>query len=506
MFLIVTGCAHVPPEVSQDKPKQSGPYLTVMLARDAENRGNWKEALQLYATIDDPFTWLAQARIHFILNQSERALDFVDRLIDNGTYADEALELRTKIYARKGNWDQAIADTEVLVNKYPDNPQIKLFLANLKIVVSDFAGAREILEGLLGSPDDSMILYTLSKACFGAKDFDCAKEALEDVIEIRPNFQQAYFDLGKIHELMGDKKQAEEVYLYLLEGDPSSSDALIALSELYVSQSRYADAISILERLRKINPNVQITRKLIMLKLQEGLFDEALTDLNQIEEKTDEDLYYLAIAYAKLDNFESSLEALEAIPMNSPLGCEAAVLKSTILKDMGNTSEALEVLSAAWEYSSERKNCSEVGYQLATELDNAGRRDEGLAVATTLLEKNPHDPVALNFVGYVWADEGINLDKAYSMIKEALDQRPEDPFILDSMAWVLYKTNRADEALPYMEKALKKLGSDPVIHEHMGDILKSLGKRDEALDYYIKSSILNNTRPGIQEKIDELLE
>jgi hypothetical protein len=40
----------------------------------------------------------------------------------------------------------------------------------------------------------------------------------------------------------------------------------------------------------------------------------------------------------------------------------------------------------------------------------------------------------------------------------------------------------------------------------MGDILKSLGKRDEALDYYIKSSILNNTRPGIQEKIDELLE
>ena len=506
LFLLVAGCAHVPPEATRDKPQQEGPYLSLMLARDAENRGNWKEALRLYATIDDPFTWLAQARIHFILNQSDSALDYVDRLIEQGTYADEALELRTKIYARKGNWDQAIADTEVLVEKYPENPQLKLFLANLKIVVSDFTGARETLESLLGSPDDSMILYTLSKACFGAKDFDCAKKALSDVIDIRSNFLPAYLDLGKIHELLGDKKQAEEMYMHILEVDPSSNDALIALSELYVSQSRYAEAITLLEILRKANPNVQILRKLIMLKLQEGLFEEALADLSQIEEKTNEDQYYLAIAYARLGRFDSALEALETIPISSPLGCEAAVLKSTILKDTGNMAGALEVLNAAWESFPERADCSEVGYQLATELDNAGRRDEGLDVAMKLLEKNPHDPVALNFAGYIWADEGINLDKAYAMISEALDKRPEDPFILDSMAWVLFKMNRANEALGYMKKALEKLGSDPVIHEHMGDILKSLGKRDEALDYYIKSSILNNTRSGIHEKIDELLE
>ena len=412
----------------------------MMLARDAENRGNWKEALRLYATIDDPYTWLAQARIHFILNQSDSALDYVDRLIEEGTYADKALELRTKIYARKGNWDQAIADTEILVEKYPENPQLKTFLANLKIVVSDFAGAREILEDLLGSQDDSMTLYTLSKACLGAKDFDCAKKALGDVIEMRPNFKPAYLDLGKIHALLGDKQQAEVVYMRLLEIDPSSNDALVALSELYVSQNRYDDAIPLLEKLRKTNiTNVQILRKLIMLKLHVGLFDEALNDLAQIEGKTNEDMYYLAIAYAKLGRFESALEALETIPLNIPLGCEVAVLKSSILKDTGKTDEALDILSAAWEIFYGKKECSEIGYQLATELDNAGRRDEGLDVAMSLLEKNPHDPIALNFVGYVWADEGINLDKAYDMIREALDQRPEDPFILDSMAWILLR-------------------------------------------------------------------
>lgn len=506
-FLLCTlGCAHIHPEAPAAAPKQPGPYLNMMLARDAENRGEWQEALKLYSTIDDPFAWLAQARIYFILNQTDTALGFVDRLIESNTYTDEALELRTKLYARKGDWKQAIADTQTLVRKYPDNRQLKLFLANLKIVVSDFAGARNILENLMGSPDDSMVLYTLSKACFGAKDLECAKESLQRVIETSPNFHPAYLDLGKVLELMGQPRQAEDTYLQLLKLDPSSGDGLVALSELYISNKRYTEAIPLVEKLTELHPDVQILRKLILLKLQVGLFNEALKDFDKIEDKTSEDQYYLAITYARLEKFESSLKALDAIPPDSSLGCDAAVLKSSILKDMNRPDESLQVLSSAWEVSSDKEGCSELGFQLATELDSAGRRQEGLEVALKLLDKNPHDPVALNFVGYVWADMGINLDRAYDLIREALEIRPEDPFILDSMSWVLFKKNRGKEALHYMKKALSRMGSDPTINEHMGDILKSLGKKDKALDYYIKSSVLGNNGDAIQNKIDELLE
>jgi tetratricopeptide (TPR) repeat protein len=506
-FLFIAGCAHVPPEKPSDIPESSNkPYLSMMLARDAENRGNWNKALELYATIDDPFSWLAQARINFILNQSISSLEFIDLLIEEGSYADEALELRTKIYARKGDWEQAIADTETLAEKYPENRQLLLFLANLKIVVADFEGAREILEALLGSPDDSMTLYTLSKACLGAKDFECAKNALGEVIEIRPKFTPAYIDLGKTHVLLNEKQEALEVYEQLLEIDPTSNDGLIALSELYISEKRYTDAISLLEELRKVNPHVQIIRKLIMLKLQEDLLDDALADFAQIEEKTAEDKYYQAIALARLKRFEEALDVLDSVALTGGLGCDAALLKSTIFKETGNTQEALSVLLSAWDTYSESDDCSEVGYQLATELDNAGRREEALKIAMKLLDINPHDPVALNFVGYIWADEGIHLEQAYAMIKEALDAKPQDPYILDSMAWILFKTNRLEEALEYLRKALDMMDSDPIIHEHMGDILKSLGKNDEALDYYIKSSILNNKSEELQKKIDDLLE
>ena len=506
LFLMISGCTHLPREETTVGTDKSNPYLNMILSRDAENNGNWNRALQLYATIEDPFSWLAQARIHFILNQSVSSLKFVDRLIQEDTYADKALELRTKIYARKGDWQQAIQDTQTLTEKYPENRQLKLFLANLKIVISDFEGAKIILEGLLGSPDDSMILYTLSKACFGMKDLKGTQKALMDVITINPNFSPAYIDLGKTNELLGQTEQAENAYKQLLDIDPSSNDGLIALSEFYISQKKYTEAISTLENLMKINPHVQIIRKLVILKLQEGLFKEALADFDQIEEKTDEDNYYIAIAYARLGRNEDAMQALQNIPIEEKLGCDAAILRSSIAKDMGKEQESLDMLISAWKYYTDKEDCNEIGYQLATELDIAGRREEALDIAAKLLEQNPHDPVALNFIGYIWADEGINLDEAYNMIKEALDLKPDDPFILDSMAWVLFKKNLGSQALKYMEKALEKMDSDPIMLEHMGDILKNLGKINEALDYYIKSSIMNNKRQGIQEKIDELLE
>jgi tetratricopeptide (TPR) repeat protein len=106
--------------------------LIMMLARYEENSSNWSQALELYSRIDDPYAWLAAARIYFIIEDSSRALASLKKVIDEGTYVGDALEMRTRVYAKDGNWKLAIQDTESLVKKYPDNIQIQLFLANLK--------------------------------------------------------------------------------------------------------------------------------------------------------------------------------------------------------------------------------------------------------------------------------------------------------------------------------------------------------------------------------------
>lgn len=505
--LSVFGCAHVPPEKPAAVQESTNPYLNMILARYEENQGNWNKALQLYAKVDDPIALLAQARIYFILNQQDSALTYVDRLIENRILVDEALELRTKIYARKGDWRQAIKDTEVLAEKYPDNIQLKLFLANLKIIVSDFKGAEKILRSLLGKDgNDGMILYALSKACLGNKDLTCAQDTLRKVTELSPKFTPAYLDLGRIYELSKDMKKAESAYKKCLEIEPYSMEGLVALTDLYITTKRYKDATEQLIKLKQINDDAQIVRKLVLLQLQQGNFEDALANLKAIKEVTIEDSYYLAITYTKLDRLEDALDALSEIPLTSGLGCETAMLKSSILKELGREEEGVNELFSAWDYFSPKAACKEVGYQLATELDTAGRRDEGMEVAQKILEGNPHDPVALNLVGYVWADRGINLDKAYTMIREALKARPGDPYILDSMAWVLYKQGKSEKALEYLKKALKKLDTDATIHEHMGDVLKSMGRQKKALDHYLKSSSLSTKpRDELKEKINELL-
>jgi len=507
LLIGIAGCAHVPAEKSPAAPiRTENPYLLLLMARYEENQGNWNTALELYGKINDPFAVLAQARIHFILNQPDSALTFVDKVIESGSYVDESLELRTKIYARKGDWQQAIRDTEVLSEKYPDNAQLKLFLANLKIIVSDFKGAEKLLRELLKNGDDGMILYTLSKACYGSKDYTCVRDVLKKVIEQNPKFAPAYLDLGKTYELSKETKKAEAVYKQYLEIEPYSVEALISLTDLYISTNRYKDAIVQLTKLKQLNDDVQILRKLVLLELQDGKFEDALANLTAIKEPTVEDSYYLAITYTKLNRFEDALEALSEVPVTSRLGCETAMLRSSILKELGRQQEAVNELMSAWDYFSPKTACNEVGYQLANELDTVGRRDESLDIANKLLSNNPHDPVALNLVGYVMADQGIELDKAYEMITEALKARPDDPYILDSMAWVLYRQGKLKKAYEYLKKAIEKLDTDPTIHEHMGDVLKSMGKTKMALDYYLKSSALSSKpRDELEAKIHELL-
>lgn len=500
------GCTHVPLEDRKDAAAKLSPNLIMMQARYEENRGNWQNALDLYSRVDDPFALLSRARVYFIMNENEAAMAVLQKVLDEGTYTGEALEMRTKIHARSGNWQKAIEDTEALVRKYPDNTQIRLFLANLKIITGEFKDARTILEGLLGSGDDSIILYTISKTCMGERNFKCVKDTLKKAIDTRPDFAPAYLDLARTHALLGEPKEAEKVYTRLLEVDPLSSEAHLALVDYFIDQKRYKEAITHLKKFLEINPDNLILRKLIILELQESMFEDALTLIKGLSEMTEDDRYYLALAYAGLERYEDALKILGEIPVSGKLGCDVVMLRASILKNTGKTADSLGVLEAAWKDYADLDTCNEIGYQLATEMDILGRRDEGLAIATKLLEKDPHDPIALNFVGYVWADRGLNLEGAYKMIKEANEMKPDDPFILDSLGWVLFKMGKPKEALVQMEKALKALKDDPTINEHMGDILKALGNDERALDYYLKSSILNQTvNRDLKEKINKLL-
>ncbi len=96
------------------------------------------------------------------------------------------------------------------------------------------------------------------------------------------------------------------------------------------------------------------------------------------------------------------------------------------------------------------------------------------------LELNPDQPHVLNYLGYSWVDQGINLDQGLDMIRKAVKLRPDDGPIVDSLGWAYYRLGRYDDAVVQLERAIELMPQDPVINDHLGDAYWKVGRKLEA--------------------------
>jgi tetratricopeptide (TPR) repeat protein len=96
------------------------------------------------------------------------------------------------------------------------------------------------------------------------------------------------------------------------------------------------------------------------------------------------------------------------------------------------------------------------------------------------LELNPDQPQVLNYLGYSWVDRGVNLEQGLEMIKKAVELRPKDGYIIDSLGWAYYRLGRYDEAVKELERAIELRPEDPTINDHLGDAYWKVGRELEA--------------------------
>jgi tetratricopeptide (TPR) repeat protein len=123
----------------------------------------------------------------------------------------------------------------------------------------------------------------------------------------------------------------------------------------------------------------------------------------------------------------------------------------------------------------------------------------------TALELNPDQPQVLNYLGYSWVDMGINLDEGLEMIRQAVDERPNDGYIVDSLGWAYYRLGRYQEAAEQLERAAELRPEDPVINDHLGDAYWKVGRKLEATFQWNHARDLD-PEPADLEKIVKKLE
>ena len=92
----------------------------------------------------------------------------------------------------------------------------------------------------------------------------------------------------------------------------------------------------------------------------------------------------------------------------------------------------------------------------------------------------PDQPLVLNYLGYSWVDQGVHLDEGMDMIRRAVEQRPDDGYIVDSLGWAYFRTGNYDEAVKNLERAVELKPDDPTINDHLGDAYWRVGRTLEA--------------------------
>jgi Flp pilus assembly protein TadD len=117
-----------------------------------------------------------------------------------------------------------------------------------------------------------------------------------------------------------------------------------------------------------------------------------------------------------------------------------------------------------------------------------------------ILVHYPKHPESLNFLGYIYALQGIQLNQAEALIKRALVHKPDDGYYMDSLAWVYYKKGDYIRALRTQEKALEIVAGDPVMIEHLGDILWRTGDKKAARNAWQKSIELKSENPSLLKR------
>ena len=248
----------------------------------------------------------------------------------------------------------------------------------------------------------------------------------------------------------------------------------------------------------------------------------------------------LASLFEQLKQGDQVIAAYELVPASSPLKMGADIQIALELDSMGKTDEAMrrlneivaarphdvEALSSLAELQRSAKKYVEAAatYDKAIAAVGIPQRDnwtlfyfrgicyerakqwpKAEADFKKALELNPDQPLVLNYLGYSWVDQELNLDEAFKMLRKAVELRPNDGYIVDSLGWAHFKLGQYAEAAETLEKAIDLKPADPVLNDHLGDAYWRVNRRIEAHFQWNHARDMGpepEDRPAILKKIE----
>ena len=274
----------------------------------------------------------------------------------------------------------------------------------------------------------------------------------------------------------------------------------------YIDAQDYEAAIVIIRGLLKGAPENSDLKYLAGVSL-DGL-DEQEAAIEQLKQVAPDSRFFqnaavhAALLYQEMEKLQAAIDFLLETIRKDPDNPEFRLYLGSFYEQEEAYEKAEAVLKEGLAIDPENPR---LYFRLGVVYDKWDKKDASIATMKKVLQFEPDNANALNYLGYTYADMGIHLDEAERLIRKALEHKPGDGYITDSLAWVYFKRGQYDKALPLLEEAARLVPDDPIVREHLGDVYSKLGMVAQALESYRQSIENGHAEKASVEKKIQLL-
>ncbi len=441
------------------------------------------------------------------IKQEEEALQQFEYLLEhsNGDNTDPYQSLLA-LLAREPDKPRALDVMKRLVELRPGDAEAHFAYAQLAVHAQDWPLAEnEVAQALLLKPGWTRALILQAQVNLKQGQGGIARQQLESALQHNPKDNDLRLAYARLLVDLDDYDAARREYRVLLKAQPDNGQVVYSLALLSLEAGQLKDARNLFEKLVGLEYQVQQAYYYLgAIAEEQNKPTRAMQWYNKVEEGDHwiEVQIRMARLEAQAGDVDGARERLRKIRLAHPGETQRLFLvEGEILSQIDWHEEAYKLYS---DYLEIQPDDTEILYARALVAERLDRLDVAERDFRHVLALDPDNARTLNALGYTLADRTDRYQEALGYVEKALAQTPDDPAVIDSMGWVLYRLGRLQEAREHLQRAYD-MTKDGEIAAHLGEVMWAMGDRDQARALWQKARKATPGDPVLEDTVRRYL-